>query len=499
MSTNKLLLLYIGLTFLTFVLGEFRDNKSVMMVVDKLGDLSIFWIAHKEEQDKCKVNPTKYNFNSDQKGNISYDRTTFTTGVVLKDMILVCGGLIDLNSAKTGTNQSQPDFKLTQHPSNKCWYWHRDEPPASLKLLGKESSIPISEDDMDPGAKGQVLMASTFTNGNYVKDKFEFYVLVLATFDGIKSKKYRRHFFGGKIDPRCVNGTIPSTSGRRAVLKKGVEFEYNKDLQQSSNGTINKKCTPTVSWTTLTPPNWDNDHGIEFPCVVYYGKHFIVLGVSKDIRMPEWGAMVYDSENDTWNNFALPGYPKIKLPGRPRNNFACGIYRNNLMFSGGIYSFDPKEEVRSVANDTHLFNIRYYKEGNFWNPQYQVASMDDGNGKDCEVCPLWSHTIAIIQDINREVMFAAFGCTDNPCHGNNKIYQYDQTYGMTQGKWVIVRDSPNFNKYYRTHIGLTIPMTWIRDCADENNGPIITLHAIMQIMIVFGVHSLFLHLIDSDL
>ena len=99
---------------------------------------------------------------------------------------------------------------------------------------------------------------------------------------------------------------------------------------------------------------------------------------------------------------------------------------------------------RSVANDTHLFNIRYYEDGRFWNPQYQIAPMDDGNGEDCEICPLWRHTITVLKDVNKEVLFAAYGFRDERCTGNGKTYQYEQSYGMPQGRWIITRDSPRF-------------------------------------------------------
>ena len=49
-----------------------------------------------------------------------------------------------------------------------------------------------------------------------------------------------------------------------------------------------------------------------------------------------------------------------------REYFACGIYRNNLIFSGGRYTTQLNDEAnyrddtnQLIASDTHLFNIRY--------------------------------------------------------------------------------------------------------------------------------------------
>ena len=112
--------------------------------------------------------------------------------------------------------------------------------------------------------------------------------------------------------------------------------------------------------------------------------------------MPEWGAMYYDSKIDTWNDFG-PSNGAWRFPGRPRssieliyiliinrkivernscakwifkifyiyrNHFACGIYRNNLVFSGGLYQITDHTTGRnsshhSIADDINMFNIRY--------------------------------------------------------------------------------------------------------------------------------------------
>ena len=34
---------------------------------------------------------------------------------------------------------------------------------------------------------------------------------------------------------------------------------------------------PKISWTRLTEPKWDKSTGVEFPCALYYGKHFLVM------------------------------------------------------------------------------------------------------------------------------------------------------------------------------------------------------------------------------
>ena len=37
--------------------------------------------------------------------------------------------------------------------------------------------------------------------------------------------------------------------------------------------------------------------------------------------------------------------------------------------------------------------LKHYRDGNIpWNPQYNIAVMDDGK-EDCEICPVWRHTI----------------------------------------------------------------------------------------------------------
>ena len=43
---------------------------------------------------------------------------------------------------------------------------------------------------------------------------------------------------------------------------------------------------------------------------------------------------------------------------------------------------------------------------------------------------------AVIRDSTREVLFSAFGCTDDKCTGEEsggKIYQYEHNYRMPQG------------------------------------------------------------------
>ena len=130
--------------------------------------------------------------------------------------------------------------------------------------------------------------------------------------------------------------------------------------------------------------------------------------------------------------------------------------------------FPYEEKFQSIANDTHLFNIRYHDTENPWNAQYTIPPMDDGNGNECEVCPLWGHSITIIQDANREVMLAGYGFKDTKGNGNGNIYQFDQTYGMSQGQWTVERESPRFLGWVENYFGLTVPMKWIKQCAKEN-------------------------------
>ena len=92
--------------------------------------------------------------------------------------------------------------------------------------------------------------------------------------------------------------------------------------------------------------------------------------------------------------------------------------------------------------------------------------MDDGKGEDCDICPVWRHTIgknwtnlynnyeillilvsilpflmsallilASLRDGTKEVLVVAFGCTDPHCHDKmtGKFYQYVQSYEMTKG------------------------------------------------------------------
>ena len=180
---------FIGLLFIKVIFGDDRNHRTVMMVADNWGLLSIFWISHNNEEERCTNNGTGgMTYNNNENG---YYKVRYTSGVVVKDMILVCGGIMASRSEKPGMLPNETEF--VKHPSNRCWYWHKDEPPAKLKKIGEEYSIPISEDDIDPESNGTVLMASTFVNGNYVKDRFDFFLLVLPTFNGVKSKKYQRN------------------------------------------------------------------------------------------------------------------------------------------------------------------------------------------------------------------------------------------------------------------------------------------------------------------
>ena len=91
MSMSKHLCFFIGCLFLEVLFGDFRDNRSVMMIVDNPGDLSIFWIAHNNEQERCTVTSKGNHFKTIKNG---YEDVRFTSGVVVKDMILVCGGMM---------------------------------------------------------------------------------------------------------------------------------------------------------------------------------------------------------------------------------------------------------------------------------------------------------------------------------------------------------------------------------------------------------------------
>ena len=33
---------------------------------------------------------------------------------------------------------------------------------------------------------------------------------------------------------------------------------------------------PRIHWTPLSEPQWDRNSGVEYPCAMYYGKHFLV-------------------------------------------------------------------------------------------------------------------------------------------------------------------------------------------------------------------------------
>ena len=62
-----------------------------------------------------------------------------------------------------------------------------------------------------------------------------------------------------------------------------------------------------------------------------------------------------------WKNYKMniPRFSYIY-----RNYFACGIYRNNLVFSGGLYetiddTTGGNSSHPSIADDIHMFNIRY--------------------------------------------------------------------------------------------------------------------------------------------
>ena len=480
MSMSEHLCLFVGFLFLEVLFGDFRDNRSVMMIVDNPGDLSIFWIAHNNEQEQCTVTSKGNKFENFDNG---YKDVRYTSGVVVKDMILVCGGMMASKKRKSEELQNN-NTEVIKHPCNRCWYWHKDQPPSKLRLLGEESSIPVSENNIDPESKGRILMASTFINGNYIKDDFDFFVLVLATFNGIKSKEYQRHFFGAKVNPNCTVDKNSQTNEKLTRSDEVSKYVYEKPVKQKQNASVTISCAPKINWTPLATPNWGDSNGVEFPCAVYYGKHLMVIGVSQTLRMPEWGAIYYDSKKNEWKDFKLDGQSTIKIPGRPRNHFACGIYRNNLMFNGGLFFVNEEEKFESVANDTHLFNIRYHDTENPWNAQYTIPPMDDGNGNECEVCPLWGHSITIIQDANREVMLAGYGYKDTKSNGNGNIYQFDQTYGMSQGEWTVERESPRFLGWVENYFGLTVPMKWIKQCAKENKGTIRKIDVSLQI--VFG-------------
>ena len=55
MEITGLLFVLMGSIFFDFAYGEFRDHKTVMVVIDNEGDLSMFWIAHKDEEQGAKV------------------------------------------------------------------------------------------------------------------------------------------------------------------------------------------------------------------------------------------------------------------------------------------------------------------------------------------------------------------------------------------------------------------------------------------------------------
>ncbi len=42
-----------------------------------------------------------------------------------------------------------------------------------------------------------------------------------------------------------------------------------------------------------------------------------LLGASRSVRIPEWGAMYYDQDTDSWSDFGIEGNV-WKFPGAPR-------------------------------------------------------------------------------------------------------------------------------------------------------------------------------------
>ena len=59
--------------------------------------------------------------------------------------------------------------------------------------------------------------------------QFHVYVIVLATFEGMTSQKYKRHFFGGKIDPHCEDIQKDHSHDYSSGIRIGVHDEYEID------------------------------------------------------------------------------------------------------------------------------------------------------------------------------------------------------------------------------------------------------------------------------
>ena len=38
----------------------------------------------------------------------------------------------------------------------------------------------------------------------------------------------------------------------------------------------NGNSNPRINWTPLREPQWDRTSGVEYPCAMFYGKHFLV-------------------------------------------------------------------------------------------------------------------------------------------------------------------------------------------------------------------------------
>ena len=64
---------------------------------------------------------------------------------------------------------------------------------------------------------------------------------MLATFKGLRSGKYKRHFFGGKVEPNCVDtGTTPIDDELRNDEEQYLEYEQYELQKQYEHGVANK-------------------------------------------------------------------------------------------------------------------------------------------------------------------------------------------------------------------------------------------------------------------
>ena len=69
--------------------------------------------------------------------------------------------------------------------------------------------------------------------------QFHVYVLVLATFKGIKSGKYKRHFFGGRVEPNCrdMRKDKETDNGQDYIEGNRVNYDSRRYVKGNGNKT----------------------------------------------------------------------------------------------------------------------------------------------------------------------------------------------------------------------------------------------------------------------